>query len=390
MALGLLTSLGPFSIDLYLPAFKAIAHDLHVDSGKVPLTLSSYLIGISIGQLIYGPLLDKFGRKKPLCAGLILSMLASVGCYFASTLDVLVLLRFFQALGSCACTVAATAMVRDYFPVKENAKIFSFLMLVLGLSPIIAPSIGGYFTLYWGWHNIFILLLGIATLLLLIVIFVLPNIYKPDPDYSLKPTAIMKSFWEVLKEPQFLTYATCGALTLGCLFTFIAAAPNLFMGFYKMNENSFAWLFTALSGGFVAAGQLNRVLEKNFSSAQIIAISSTCQSACAVIFVWGTMDGFLGMVGVVSMIFAVLICTSVSLPNAAALTFAHFKRNAGTVAALFGAFEMVTGALVSVMITFFKTNGTLALASIMAILSILVFIISRLGEKRIAKTHATA
>ncbi|SMD00591.1 Bcr/CflA family efflux MFS transporter [Pedobacter nyackensis] len=162
LILGSLTALGPFSIDMYLPGFPAIAADLRTNTSMVALSLSSFFIGISAGQLLYGPLLDRFGRKKPLYIGLLVYILASAGCAFATSIDALIILRFIQALGSCAATVAAVAMVRDLFPVKENAKVFALLMLVLGVSPMIAPTLGGYVTVALGWHSIFLILLGLG------------------------------------------------------------------------------------------------------------------------------------------------------------------------------------------------------------------------------------
>src|SRR6218665_491160 len=183
--LGTLTALGPFSIDMYLPGFPAIAKDFNTTVARV--SLSSYFIGISAGQLLYGPLLDRFGRKKPLYIGLLLYVLASVGCLFARSIDDLIVMRFIQAIGSCAAAVASVAMVRDLFPVKDNAKVFSLLMLVVGVSPMIAPAIGGYVTAGPGWQWVFVILAAMAVLIILAVIFVLPDSYKPDPTLSLKP-----------------------------------------------------------------------------------------------------------------------------------------------------------------------------------------------------------
>ena len=153
--LGLLSAIGPFSIDMYLPGFPAIAADLHTTVAHVTLSLSSFFIGISFGQFLYGPLLDRFGRKKPLYFGLTAYLLASAGCALATSANALILLRLLQALGACVGIVASRAMVRDLFPVKDNAKIFSLLMLVVGVSPIIAPTLGGYIAATIGWQYIF-------------------------------------------------------------------------------------------------------------------------------------------------------------------------------------------------------------------------------------------
>src|SRR5215471_7343709 len=146
LILGLLTAIGPFSIDMYLPAFPDIAKNLHTSVAQVMLSLSSFFIGISAGQLVYGPLLERFGRKKPLYAGLCIYFLASLGCAMAASVNMLIIFRLLQALGGCAGLVTARAIVRDLFEVKENAKVFSMLMLVVAVSPIIAPTAGGYVT----------------------------------------------------------------------------------------------------------------------------------------------------------------------------------------------------------------------------------------------------
>lgn len=226
LILGSLTALGPFSIDMYLPGFSGIAKDLHTTVAKVSMSLSSYFIGISAGQLLYGPLLDRFGRKKPLFIGLLVYILASLGCVYVTNIDAFILLRFIQAIGSCAATVASVAMVRDLFPVKDIPKVFSLLMLVLGLSPMLAPTIGGYVTEDFGWHTVFLILMFMGIAILIAAQVGLPNSFKPDTSISLKPKPIINNFLKVLKEPQFYTYAFTGSISFSGLFTYVAASPT--------------------------------------------------------------------------------------------------------------------------------------------------------------------
>ena len=252
--------MGPFSIDMYLPGFKAIAKYLHTSTDQVALSLSSYFIGISFGQLLYGPLLDRFGRKPPLYFGLCLYIAASVGCFFSTSLEMLIIMRFFQAVGSCAATVAAMAMVRDLFPVEENAKVFALLILVLGASPMLAPTIGSYITAVYEWQIIFLILTIIAVLILLAVIFSLPESYQPDPSYSLKPIPIIGNFLQVLKDPQFLTYSLSGALAFAGLFAYVSSSPIVFIEVFKVGEKGFGWIFAGLSVGFIGSSQVNSIL----------------------------------------------------------------------------------------------------------------------------------
>jgi DHA1 family bicyclomycin/chloramphenicol resistance-like MFS transporter len=187
MILGLLNAIGPFSIDMYLPGFPSIAADLHTTVDYVAYSLSSFFIGICVGQLICGPLLDRFGRKIPLCIGLILYIIASIGCSMAKSVEVLIAFRFLQALGGCVGMVAPNAIVRDVFPVEENAKVFSLLILILGVSPILAPTIGSYVIAAFGWPLVFIILAIVAGLILLAVFFWLAESKGADPTFSLKP-----------------------------------------------------------------------------------------------------------------------------------------------------------------------------------------------------------
>ena len=210
LILGMLTAIGPLSIDMYLPGFSVIADDLHTTIEKVGFSLSSFFIGICVGQLLSGPLLDRFGRKKPLYVGLIIYIFASIGCGVSDSVEMLIFFRFIQAIGGCVGMVAPSAVVRDLFPVEQSARVFSMLILILGVSPILAPTFGGYMVAAWGWKPIFFVLAIITAIILTIVFFFLPESKKADPNYSLKPAAILGNFNEVLKQKQFTTYGISG------------------------------------------------------------------------------------------------------------------------------------------------------------------------------------
>lgn len=382
--LGSLTALGPFSIDMYLPGFDAIAADLHTDVEGVGLSLSSYFIGISAGQLLYGPLLDRFGRKNPLYIGLLLYILASVGCMMASSLQGLILLRFIQAIGSCAATVAAVAMVRDLFPVQDNAKVFALLMLVVGASPMIAPTVGGYVTKAFGWHSIFIILTLMGVAILLAVLFSLPESYQPDRSLSLKPGPIIHNFLSVLKEPQFYTYAFTGALAFSGLFVYVSGSPKVFMGIYGLSGEVYGWIFAFLSVGFIGSSQINTLLLKRFRSQQMVFAALIGQSVTGLLLVAAACVGWLPLPVLLLFLFLFLCCLGLVNPNTAALTLAPFARNAGSASALMGAFQMGIGALASASISLFKSRSVLPMTVIMAgtaVLALLVFVAGRRNIK---------
>src|SRR5580658_1006199 len=193
LILGALSTISPFAIDMYLPAFPGIAAALHTSTAKVSLSISSYFVGLAVGQLFYGPLLDRFGRKLPLYAGLTLFIVASLLCLCSRTVEWLVAMRFVQALGGCAAQVAAMAMVRDFFPVNETAKIISLLILILGVSPLLAPTVGGFVAAHLGWQWVFIILAAVAFLNLAVSYWYLPEGHAADSGISLRFLPILRN-----------------------------------------------------------------------------------------------------------------------------------------------------------------------------------------------------
>jgi DHA1 family bicyclomycin/chloramphenicol resistance-like MFS transporter len=388
LILGSLTALGPFSIDMYLPAFPAIAADLHTTTEKVAISLSSFFIGISLGQLLYGPLLDRFGRKIPLAIGLGVYILASFGCLFVASLNQLVALRAIQAIGSCAAAVASVAMVRDFFPVKDSAKIFSLLMLVVGVSPMLAPTVGGYITILFGWHAIFIALLALGVLNLVTTIFLLPDVFKPDLNISLKPGPIINGFLAVTFEPQFYTYAFAGAISFAGLFAYVAGSPLVFMDVYKVSTEAYGWIFAFLSIGLIGASQVNSALLKKYKSEQIIMVALLCQVVFCLIFFVVVYNGLAGVAGTITFLFAFLSCIGLTNPNTAALSLAPFKKNAGTASALMGAIQMGMGAMASSALSLFNTRSAEPMILVMLFTSIVAFIILAIGRRKISPDMA--
>ncbi|MFV8332939.1 multidrug effflux MFS transporter [Flavobacterium sp. GSP14] len=390
LILGSLTALGPFSIDMYLPGFAGIANDLNTSVANVSMTLSSYFIGISAGQLLYGPLLDRFGRKKPLFIGLLVYILASLGCVFVTDIDTFIGLRFVQAIGSCAATVASVSMVRDLFPVKDIPKVFSLLMLIVGLSPMLAPTVGGYVTEYYGWHVVFFILMCMGILILLAAEIGLPTTFKPDTSISLKPKPIITNFLTIIKEPQFYTYAFAGSIAFSGLFTYVAASPILFMDIFKVDAKTYGWIFAFMSLSFIGASQLNSFLLKKYSSEQMIFGSLIVQTCVSILFLALAMNSLLGLYETITLLFLFLACLGISNPNTAGLTLAPFSKNAGSASALMGAIQLGLGALASFAVGVFVKNSMLPMVLIITVSTVLALIILILGKRNIKKTITTS
>ncbi|WP_316767058.1 multidrug effflux MFS transporter [Pedobacter frigiditerrae] len=383
LILGSLAALGPFSIDMYLPGFKAIAKDLNTDVPKVSLSLSSFFIGISAGQLLYGPLLDKYGRKKPLYFGLILYILSSLCCLFVTSIDQLIILRFIQAIGSCAAAVASIAMVRDLFTVEESPKVFASLLLVIALSPMLAPTAGGYLITALGWQSVFVFLSLVAVLLLITTIWLLPESYKPDPTYSLKPKPILTNFFVVLKEPSFYTYALVSAITFSGLFAYVSSSPVVFMDLYKVSETGYGWIFAILSVFFIGFSQVNSFILKWFSSKNIVFWALILQCLVSILFLIAALNNLLNLYVTIVFIALFLGCLGFINPNASALSLAPFTKNAGSASALMGALQMGLGALASAAISMFAADVMWPMPAVMTIAALLALLFLLIGRRKI-------
>jgi DHA1 family bicyclomycin/chloramphenicol resistance-like MFS transporter len=367
---------------MYLPGFPAIAKDLDTTVAHIALSLSSFFIGISTGQLFYGPLLDRFGRKKPLYFGLSVYVLASIGCALATTADALIVLRFFQALGGCVGMVASRAMVRDIFPVNENARVFSTLMLVIGVSPLIAPTLGGYVSTVFGWHYVFAILALMGLLILLGVHFILPESRKGDASFSLRPASILKNYYAVLIHPQFYTYTFSGAIGGAGLYAYIAGSPFVFMELFRVTGQHYGWIFAFIAMGLVGSSQLNSLLlRKGYKSERIIILALLCQSLTGIILFIAAINNWLNAYNAVGIICVFLCCQGFIFPNASALALAPFSKNAGSASALMGGFQMGLGALASAMVSVFSNGTALPMTGIMATCATASFCILMIGNQ---------
>ncbi|MEO6837941.1 MAG: multidrug effflux MFS transporter [Ginsengibacter sp.] len=382
--LGLLSAMGAFSIDMYLPGFPEIAKDLHTTIAHITLSITSFFIGISIGQMIYGPLLDKYGRKKPLYIGLVVYLLASIACAYAPTANALIGIRFLQALGSCAGMVASRALVRDIFPVQENAKIFSLLMLVLALSPIVAPTLGGYMSSLFGWQSIFIVLSSIAAVTLLLVYFKLPRGRKPENSLSLLPRPIINGFLEVSKVPQFYTYAFAGAIASSGLYAYVAGSPFVFMEMYHVSDKQYGWIFAFIAMGLITASQVNTLLLKKYSSEQIIRATLFFQCLAGMALFLGSWFHILGLFSTIFLIWVFLSTQGFAFPNSSALCLAPFTKNAGTASALMGAIQLGIGAISTALVSIFANGTAMPMAAVMCICALSSFVVLLIGRKIIA------
>ena len=385
LLLGLLTAIVPFTIDMYLPGFPDIARSMNTTVSKVALSLSSFFIGMGLGQLMYGPLLDRFGRKKPLYAGLLLYCITSIGCIYAGSIETLIGLRFIQAIGACSATISATAMVRDLFPPHENAKIFSFLILVLSVSPMLAPSIGSWLIISFGWTSIFIVLTLLIILIFLGVYFFLPESKGADKKYSLHISSVLMNYRSVLRESYFIIYAVIGGIGFAGLFAHIASSPGVFMEHFNLTQKQYGLLFAFLASGLILSSQVNTALLKYFKSEDLIAralIFQNCFSAALLLVSLLHFDHFWITAG---LLFLYLSSIGLVMPNASALSMKPFDQNAGSASALLGFIQMGLGSLATIFIGVLDIKTVLPLAVALMICSLLGLVLTAWSKQFFAR-----
>jgi len=381
LVLGALCTISPFSIDMYLPGFPEMSRDLNTSISNIQLSLTGYLVGIAIGQLFYGPLLDKYGRKKPLYIGLGIYVLASIGCALSQSVENLILMRFLQAVGGCAGMVSAQAIVRDIFPVGKTAQVLSLLTLVIAVSPMIAPTVGGFVTTFYNWHWVFIILAGLTLLIWFGAAIVLPNGAEPDPEISLKPSKVWKNYGVVLQNRQFLVYMLVGGLAGAAPFAYIASSADVFMNIYQVSEQTYGWIFGILAFAMIGSTQLNHILLKKYKSQQIIHFSMHYQVFTGILLIIGIYAQLLNVYTLVGLMFLFLTAHGLNSPNTAALSLAPFSRNAGSAAALLGSMRMAMGGVVSAIISFFHDGTALPMVMGMAACAMAGFIILKADQQ---------
>ncbi|HEY9187232.1 MAG TPA: multidrug effflux MFS transporter [Bacteroidota bacterium] len=347
LILGALTAIGPLSIDMYLPGFKSIANDFNTTMSVVGFSLTSYFIGYSFGQLLYGPLLDRFGRKIPLIGGLILYSISTLLCALSPNITSLIVSRFFLSIGGCSGVVASRAIVRDIFDLKESAKFFSSLTLVMGLAPIIAPLFGSLLTVYFGWRYIFIFLFFFTIILLLSILFLLHNVKGKNYQVALNANTIYNSYLKIFKNPTFIAYGLAGSVSYASLFAYISGSPFVYMKVFGLSELHYSWAFGINALGLIIGSQTNRYWLKRTDSKKVTTTSLIILVSIAIIlFIGIALEIFPAILSMI-FIFLFIFLLGIVNPNTMALALSPFESNAGSASALMGSIQMIVSAIIS-------------------------------------------
>lgn len=352
--LASLTAYAPLSIDMYLPAFPKIAETFGVEVTAVEVSLATFFIGLAFGQLLYGSVTDRFGRKKPLYVGLVIYFVASLLCSLAPNVESLIVLRFFQALGACGGIVIARASVRDMFDHSESARVFSLLLLVMGVAPILAPLFGGYITLFFGWRAIFVVVAACSAISLVAVYRFLPETREPDPTVRLSKTASI--YAAILKNKRFLGFTLAGGFAQAGLFAYITGSPFVFIELFGVPSEHYGWIFGSNAVGLIFMSQVNSRLVQKFDPTTILRWALIMTALFGAFLITAGLLGF-GFWGIVVAVFLYVASLGMIFPNSNAGALAADPERAGSASALLGSLQYAIAAIASTIVSHFN-NGT--------------------------------
>lgn len=357
LVLGSLSAIGPFSIDMYLPGFPAMAADLSTDIAHVGFSLTSFFVGISIGQIAYGPVMDRYGRKKPLMIGLAVFIIAALGCALSQSISTLITLRFFLALGGCVGMVGSRAIVRDLFSGSEVARVLSALVMVFGVAPIIAPTIGGLVVKTLGWRIVFVILAAIGAAVLIALSRFLRESKEADVSISLHPKNVALEYLALFREPAFVIYTLAGSAAAAGFFAYISGSAFVYMDLIGFTETQFGWMYGVNAVGLIAGSQINRLWLMKQGSSRILLKVTGAQLCVVIALLALPLNGFADKIGFIGLVFCYLFLTGFVNPNAMALALQPFTRNAGSASALMGSIQMIAGGSASGLLSCLY-NGT--------------------------------
>lgn len=363
--LGSLTAIGAMSIDLYLPSLPAIGRDFHVDAAAVQRTMSAFFIGMAAGQLIYGPMSDRFGRRPALLVGALIYIVASLGCATAPTIGWLVSGRFVEGLGACSGQVIARAVVRDRYHHQDSARIFSLLTLVLGVAPMIAPSLGAWLVTFASWRAIFGVLAAFGVIIGAAVALRLTESRSAATALQARDESVLGSLGILLRKRRLIGYLLAGSLNGATLFTYIASAPDLLITQYGFTPRSFAIAFAVIAVGVIGSSQVNRALLGRFDSNRILGVATLVGVVAGLGLVVASLSG--NQWAVLAMLFAALTSFGFMAANSTAGALGVDPLRAGATSALIGSASFAVGAVAATIAGFFHDGTPLPMAVVMAV-----------------------
>jgi DHA1 family bicyclomycin/chloramphenicol resistance-like MFS transporter len=377
---------------MYLPSLPTIVRELNASSAAVQISLAMYFVGMAIGQAFYGPLSDRIGRKPVLYLGLGVFFGASVGCALAWNVESLVAFRFLQALGGCAPIVVPRAVVRDHFDERESARMLSMLMLVMGLAPILAPTIGGQLLVILGWRSIFWVLAVYGAILLLLVAVFLRESLAPERRRPQPFRAILTTYGQLLRDRTYLGYVLAGGFMFAGLLAYIAGSPFVFIEVFHVPPERFGLFFGTNAAGLIAASQINRWLAGRTEPRRVIAAVLPVAMLSGFGILLSAYSGVGGFPGILIPLFCFIACYGFIMPNTTAVAMASHGAIAGSASALLGTLQFVLGATAGALVGELGNGTAVPFAAVIAGCGLSAFAVHRAlplaGEREQRRQYA--
>lgn len=382
--MGALTAIGPFAIDMYLPAFPTIAANLGVPRGDVERTLAAYLIGLALAQVFYGPMADRFGRKPPLMVGLALFMVASLGCALSGTVEALTGWRVLQAMGGAAGIVIPRAVIRDHYDTHEAARAMSLLMLIMGLAPILAPLAGGQLLAIASWRSLFWIMLVGGAMLMVAVARIMKESLAPERVVPLRWSTILRNYRDLFMHRGFMAHSLAGGFGQAGMFAYIIGSPRVFIELYGVPPQYYGLLFGTNALSLIICSQISARLLRSYKPHQLQRWALTSLAAASLVAVGLTLAGWMTLPLLMLCLISYMGSQGFVNPNSAALALSDQGKRLGAASALLGTLQLSCGALAGFAVSAWQTDSALPLTTTLAACACLSW-----TAGRVARSHTT-
>jgi DHA1 family bicyclomycin/chloramphenicol resistance-like MFS transporter len=387
IVLGLLSAIGPFAIDMYLPALPAIASDLQASTAATQMTLMAFFVAFGVCQIVYGPVSDMVGRKPPLYFGIVLFAFGSIGCGLAPSISWLIFFRFVQGLGAAAVMVIPRAVIRDLHTGADATRLMSLVMLVFSVSPILAPLVGSGLIVPFGWRAVFVAVTLASVLSFLLVAFVLPETRPPEERVEVSVRSVLNGFGELFRDWRFLGLTFIGGFGMASFFAFLASSSFIYIGHFGLTPTQYGLTFSVNAISFIGASQFSGYLAERFGISRVISVAVSCFTVATLALFAMTAAGVDNLAVLVVMLFIANAWLGLVIPSTMVLSLEDHGPIAGMASALGGTLQMITGAVMIVAASVFFNGTALPMVATIAVCAVAAFILTRL-TLRSGKTAA--
>lgn len=378
IVLGLLSAIGPFAIDMYLPALPAIASDLQASTAATQMTLMAFFVAFGVCQIVYGPVSDMVGRKPPLYFGIVVFALGSIGCGLAPSIAWLIFFRFVQGLGAAAVMVIPRAMIRDLHTGVDATRLMSLVMLVFSVSPILAPLVGSGLIVPFGWRSVFAAVTAASILSFLLVAFVLPETRPPEERVEVSVRSVLDGFGELFRDYRFLGLTFIGGFGMASFFAFLASSSFIYMGHFGLTPTQYGLTFSVNAIGFIGASQFSAYLASRFGITRVVSVAVTCFTVATLALFAVTAAGVDSLIVLVVMLFIANAWLGLVIPSTMVLSLEDHGPIAGMASALGGTLQMITGAVMIVVASAFFDGTAMPMVATIAVCAVAAFILTRM------------